>query len=302
MDLTFTETLSSEDIKFFRGYSLKQSNTFKIGGATPLAIFPKNKEEAVFVIRGLIEQGIPYLILGNGSNVLIADDGTEKTVVFTSELTQITAREEESYVYLTADSGVKLTSLAKAASDRSLTGLEFAYGIPGTVGGAVMMNAGAYGGEIGDVVTETLYVDETGDVQICRGNAHQFGYRRSIFTDKDFIAASVFRLKKGNQEEIERKMADYMNRRREKQPLEYPSAGSVFKRPEGHFAGALIEECGLKGCRIGGAMVSEKHAGFIVNAGNATCRDVRELIAKIQKTVKERFGVTLEPEIRFIDS
>lgn len=301
MSIAFTEMLSAEDVKFFRGYSLKQSNTFKIGGAAPLAVFPKNKEEAVLVIRGLLEEGLDYLTLGNGSNVLISDDGTGKIIVFTSDMSGISFHEEEDFTYITADAGVKLSALAKVAAEKSLKGLEFAFGIPGTVGGAVRMNAGAYGGEIRDVVTDTLYIDDSGDIQHCAGDAHRFGYRTSIFTDRDFIASSVFRLQKGDPQEIASKMTDYMNRRKEKQPLEYPSAGSVFKRPEGHFAGALIEQCGLKGFQIGGAMVSEKHAGFIINVGGATCRDVRALIAHIQKTVKDQTGVTLEPEVRFVD-
>lgn len=295
------DTLASEDIKFFRGYSLKQANTFKIGGCTPLAIFPKNKEEAVFVIRGLLEAELPYLTLGNGSNVLIPDEGTEKIIVFTSEMTDIQFRVEKDFTFITADAGVKLTHLAKEAAAHSLTGLEFAYGIPGTVGGAVMMNAGAYGGEIKDVVTDTLYIDNTGDVQLCTGEQHQFGYRKSLFSGGDVVVSSVFKLRVGKEEEIEAKMVDYMSRRKEKQPLEYPSAGSVFKRPEGHFAGALIEQCGLKGFQIGGAKVSEKHAGFIVNVSDATCQDVKALILHIQKTVKEQCGVSLEPEVRFLD-
>lgn len=274
---------------------MSRHTTFKIGG--PADIYIKTSDEnAVLKIEGFCaDNGIPILALGNGSNLLVSDKGIEGAVL--RYCGGSIRREGEKIV---CPSGIPLRNLCEEARDMSLSGLEFAYGIPGTVGGAVYMNAGAYGGEMKDAVLSSEHSDK--GKRVCfKGAELEFGYRKSAYTGKKFIILNaVFSLKTGNKSEIEAKMADLMNRRKTKQPLDMPSAGSVFKRPEGHFAGTLIEKCGLKGLKSGGAMVSLKHAGFIVNAGGATCDDVLRLVGKIQDEVMRRAGVALECEIKAV--
>lgn len=277
---------------------MKNHTSFRIGGPADLLIEIEKPEQAADVLRILKDHGEDYMIMGNGSNLLVSDKGIRKAVIKISGLTSAYVVQGET---ITAQAGILLSRLATVALKEGLSGLEFASGIPGTLGGGVFMNAGAYGGEMKDVVKSVTYMDEAGAMHTIGAEELEFGYRRSVFTGKNWIILScTLQLKRGQYEDIRLKMADLTKRRTEKQPLSMPSAGSVFKRPEGHFAGKLIEDAGLKGYIIGGAMVSEKHSGFIVNRGGATAADVTALIRYIQQTVEEKFAVHLEPEIKLI--
>lgn len=277
-------------------FPLKEHTTFKIGGVADLYVCPNNLMELINTLSILKENNVPYFLLGAGSNLLISDKGLRGAVIKLGDgFDYAHARGD----YILAGAGVSLAKLASEAKNAELTGLEFASGIPGSLGGALFMNAGAYGGEMKDVVTEVSFIDSKGTVKTIPCSECDFGYRKSIFSKGDKIIISAkFTLKKGNREEISAKMRELNGKRKEKQPLEYPSAGSTFKRPEGHFAGSLIEQAGLKGYTLGGAQVSEKHAGFIINTGNATAKDVCELIEYVKNTVFEKFGVQLEPEVK----
>ena len=278
---------------------LSKHSSFRIGGAADVALFPKSSDELCKTLSFLREQEIPVLVIGNGSNVVFSDAGYRGAVVFTGKCRNI--KIENDLVF--ADAGVLLSALSSAARDESLSGLEFAFGIPGTLGGAIFMNAGAYGGSMSDVCISSWYYDlETGHFGESFGDAQCFGYRKSIYQEhpERIILSATLQLKKGNRKTISEEMRTYWDKRRATQPLDLPNAGSVFKRPEGHFAGKLIEDCGLKGLTVGGAQVSQKHAGFIVNIGGATCEDVKRLIEKIQTTVLQQTGVKLECEIRFL--
>ncbi len=279
-------------------YGLSEHTSFKIGGAAELYVCPNNLMELLTVLNILKENGVAYFLLGAGSNLLIGDGGVRGAVIKLGDGFDYAHAKGD---YILAGASVSLAKLAVEAKNAELSGLEFASGIPGSLGGAIFMNAGAYGGEMKDVIAEVSYIDSDGSVKTVSGAECDFGYRRSMFSDGDKIIISAkLTLKKGSKDEIIATMRDLNARRKEKQPLEYPSAGSTFKRPEGHFAGALIEEAGLKGFAIGGAQVSKKHAGFVVNTGNATAKDVMDLIAYVQKTVKEKHGVDLEPEVKII--
>ena len=278
---------------------LSKHSSFRIGGAADVALFPKSSDELCKTLSFLREQEIPVLVIGNGSNVVFSDAGYRGAVVFTGKCRNI--KIENDLVF--ADAGVLLSALSSAARDESLSGLEFAFGIPGTLGGAIFMNAGAYGGSMSDVCISSWYYDlETGHFGESFGDAQCFGYRKSIYQEhpERIILSATLQLKKGNRKTISEEMRTYWDKRRATQPLDLPNAGSVFKRPEGHFAGKLIEDCGLKGLTVGGAQVSQKHAGFIVNIGGATCEDVKRLIEKIQTTVLQKTGVKLECEIQFL--
>ena len=277
---------------------MARHTTFRTGGPARRFARPGSAEELTALLDAAEREQWPVLVLGNGSNVLAADQGVEALVVHTGRLDSVGRTGERT---LRAEAGVSLARLAVFAQREALSGLEFAHGSPGSLGGAVFMNAGAYGGEMRQVVTAvTAWFPGQGTVRL-EGDALEFGYRHSIFSRRPGAAlAAEFLLEPGDGEAIRTRMGDLDRRRREKQPLEYPSAGSTFKRPEGHFAGALIEQCGLKGARSGGAMVSEKHAGFVINAGGATSGDVLALIAHVQRTVKEQTGVALEPEVRIV--
>ena len=240
---------------------------------------------------------VPYYVIGNGSNLLVDDDGYDGLII---HIGRNMSKVEVVDNVVIAMAGATLAKTASEALAHGLTGLEFASGIPGSVGGAVYMNAGAYGGEMKDVVSATTYVDKSGHMGMVRGEEHNFGYRKSVFGEGDVILMTTFELEYGDKEEISAKMADFNQRRKDKQPLDMPSAGSTFKRPEGYFAGKLIEDCGLRGYSIGGAQVSEKHCGFVVNEGGATTRDILDLIAYIQETVFEKFGVRLETEVKYL--
>ena len=278
-----------------RGEPMCRHTTFRIGGEADLFLVPKDREAFRALIRAARETGTKYFLLGRGSNVLFDDAGYRGAVIGMGGLDSV--RVEGNTV--TAEAGALLAQVCKAARDASLTGLEFAYGIPGSVGGAVAMNAGAYGGEIRDVLCASTACDrETGEILDLEPEDHLFGYRDSVYRRGDLAVLSAsFRLDEGEKERIAAKMTGIMERRTSKQTLEFPSAGSVFKRPEGHFVGQMVEESGLKGYRIGGAEVSEKHAGFIVNRGGATSADVLTLVEHIRDTVRKNYGVELECEI-----
>lgn len=291
--------LSDAKIEYRTDLSLAAHSTFRIGGVAELAILPNSKEELIEALSRVRQSGLPVTVIGNGSNVVFPDDILKGAVIFTSGCRDFFVDGNTLY----AESGAPLGAIAKAARDASLAGLEFAHGIPGTLGGAVFMNAGAFGGCMADICIASEYYDlQTGTVGVMQGEEQEFATRQSVYTTHPsyVILGATLRLSVGDRETINDSMKDFMERRRSSQPLEYPSAGSVFKRPVGHFAGKLIEDCGLKGMRIGGAEVSTKHAGFIINRGGATARDVRELTDAVRATVLERTGVDLECEIRFL--
>lgn len=273
--------------------SMKNRSSFRTGGRADTVVLPENEEELIQAVR---EYKGAY-ILGNLSNTLVTDGGIRGAVIITTGVKGL--YEKDGTIH--AACGETLSSLAAFALKSSYTGLEFSYGIPGTVGGGIYMNAGAYGGEMKDVVKSVrLYSPEKGVFELA-GSEMGFGYRKSILNHIDYTVLSAsFELKKGNKEEIKAKMDELMAARKAKQPLEYPSCGSTFKRPEGYYAGKLIEECGLKGYSVGGAMVSEKHSGFVINYNSATSSDILSLIAYIKKTVYEKTGVRLEEEIKII--
>ena len=299
MNYTALETKLSElGIKYLKSVPLSSYTSFSIGGEASFAAFPGCEDEAVSLLSYLREADVPYIILGNGTNVLIADKGFDGIAVIMSGLRGISVNEREIHT----ECGVPLTGLSLTAQKHSLSGLEFAYGIPGTVGGGVYMNAGAYGGELSQVVTRTRYFDmSTGKVGEYRGDEHDFSYRHSVYDGSDKVILSVsMTLTPGDGGEIRAAMDDYMSRRKEKQPIEYPSAGSVFKRGDGFITAKLIDEAGLRGRRVGGAQVSEKHAGFIVNRGSATAADVLALIEIIKDEVKKKFGVDICCEVKYI--
>ncbi len=277
---------------------MKNHTSFKIGGPADYLIEAERTEQVPRIMDVLRRWGVPYIIMGNGSNMLVRDSGIRGAVIKISGLTSACTVVGNQ---ITAEAGILLSRLSSEALKYGLSGLEFASGIPGTLGGGIFMNAGAYGGELKNVIQSVTYADESGKIRTAHGEALDFGYRHSMFSGRQcVILSAVLELVPGQYEDIRVRIADYTRRRTEKQPLAMPSAGSVFKRPAGHFAGSLIEAAGLKCYTIGGAMVSEKHAGFIVNKGGATAQDVLDLIAFIQKTVEEKFSVRLEPEIKII--
>lgn len=278
---------------------LRKYTTFKIGGSASALIIVENANVLSELVSKCTELCVPNFVIGNGSNLLIDDNGFDGVVFkLEGDFRQITIVDGNT---IKCGTGTTLAKLCKFALDHNLGGLEFAWGIPGTVGGAAFMNAGAYGGEMKDVIEASAYIALDGTLGTFTAEEMQLSYRHSVYSDNKYIITSItIKLNHDSSDSIRARMDDYMSRRRDKQPLEYPSAGSVFKRPEGFYAGGLIEECGLKGCRIGGAEVSEKHAGFIINKDNASCKDVCDLIKHIQDTVYNEKGVRLECEIKRI--
>ncbi len=272
--------------------------TFRIGGPADCFVKLQSEDELKNVQRYLKMVEVPFYVLGNGSNLLVSDAGYKGVILqIAGEMSEITVDGE----VIRAQAGASMIRVARVAMEHGLTGFEFASGIPGTIGGGVMMNAGAYGGEMSQVVSMVKVVDRDGEVLELDNETMEFGYRTSTIKNNHFTVTEVtFRLKKGNRDEIKAKMDELKVKRVEKQPLEYPSAGSTFKRPEGYFAGQLIMEAGLKGFQVGGAKVSEKHCGFVINAGNATAQDVRDLIVQVQEKVKDKFNVDLETEVIFL--
>ena len=277
---------------------MARHTTFQIGGPADRFLTVENAAQLQGLLSCLRQAGIPYLVLGKGSNLLVSDKGIRGAVLHLGgDFKKVEVLPDGRT--LRAGAGAPLASVCALARERSLTGLEFAWGIPGSVGGGAYMDAGAYGGEMRDVVSRVLHLGPDGAPGEARGEELCFGYRKSRYTGgEDIITAVEFTLQPGDPAAIAGKMEELMARRKDKQPYDMPSAGSVFKRPQNGFAAALIEQCGLKGRRVGGAQVSEKHAGFIVNTGGATCQDVLELISIIQKTVEERTGTRLECEVR----
>lgn len=277
---------------------MAKHTSFKIGGPCDVMVFPKSVEEVKNIVAFAKEENIRITVLGNGSNVLVADEGIDGIVMKTTDMKTIVCRDNE----ITAQAGARLSALCEVAKEHSLGGLCELSGIPGTVGGGVYMNAGAYGGEIKDTLVSSLYLDENLEVKTLSAEEHELSYRHSVFQNHPqwMILETTFRLTPANRQELHEKTVDLLKKRNEKQPLEFPNAGSTFKRPEGYFAGKLIEDANLRGCSVGDAQVSEKHCGFVINRGNATAKDVCALMNLVRETVRKEFGVLLEAEVRYL--
>ena len=275
---------------------MKKHTTFRIGGPAEYLILPQTAEEIADVVKLCRQEEIPWYIVGNGSNLLVADEGVRGVVI---QLLRNFNQIQVEGCQIRMQAGAQNAAVAKRALDASLTGFEFAAGIPGTIGGAVVMNAGAYGGEMKDILKEVTVLDQNGMIRTIPAEELELGYRTSIIARKGYVVLeAVIVLKTGDPKEIKAAMDDLKEKRVTKQPLEYPSAGSTFKRPEGYFAGKLIMDAGLRGFSVGGAQISEKHCGFVINKGNATAKDVTELMDETKKIVMEKFGVALEPEVK----
>ncbi len=288
----------NEKIEYSENESMALHTSFKIGGNAEFYLKPNSADSLAHLISFLNSINMPYFILGSGSNLIVSDKGIKGAVINTVGLNKISLIGNTT---ICAEAGVSLAALCTFAKENGLTGLEFAYGIPGSVGGALYMNAGAYGGDMSNVVLKAESIAEKGIIKTRPLNELKLGYRTSLFkTNGEIITAVYFALQKGNKENIEAEMSAIIEKRKKSQPLEYPSGGSTFKRPEGYYAAALIDECGLKGKSVGGAMVSEKHAGFVINYNKATCSDVLGLVDFIKQTVKSQKGVDLETEIIFV--
>ena len=287
-----------EQVEILVAEPMKNHTTFRIGGPADALALPKTPEEVAEVVRFCHEHAQPYYVLGNGSNLLVSDEGYRGLVLqLYRNFNDIQVNGET----ITVQSGAMLAAVARTAYQTGLTGLEFASGIPGPIGGAVVMNAGAYGGEMKNVLKEVTVLTKEGEVLVIPAKALELGYRTSVIPKNGWIVlGAVLQLEKGDQEQILARMEELKEQRITKQPLDLPSAGSTFKRPEGYFAGKLIMDAGLRGFTVGGAQVSEKHCGFVVNRGNATAADVWELICEVKRRVKEMTGVELEPEVKLL--
>lgn len=277
---------------------MNRHTTFRIGGPADYFLTPSSAQEVKEILRICKEENLPYFILGNGSNLLVSDRGYRGVIIqLYRNFNEITVEGTK----IRACAGALLSGIAAAAKNESLTGFEFAGGIPGTLGGAVVMNAGAYGGEMKDILEEATVMTQEGEILHIPVKELKMGYRTSVIKTAGYIVLeAVISLKKGDPDAIKARMKELTEQRTGKQPLEYPSAGSTFKRPEGYFAGKLIMDAGLRGYQVGGAQVSQKHCGFVINTGNATAADVRGLMNDVIKTVQDKFGVTLEPEVKFL--
>ena len=287
----------TEPAQLLKNEPMSKHTTFRVGGPADLMYFPSTDEQLCKALQAAKEAGIPVLVMGNGSNMIVRDGGIRGLVIVLGE--RFSNISVDGCV-LTAQAGASMAKVAATAQQASLSGLEFASGIPGTLGGGCAMNAGAYGGQLSDVLVDArVYLN--GEIRTLTREEMEMGYRSTLpLREGGIVLSARFELKNDDGEEIMARMKDLNARRRDKQPLNFPSAGSTFKRPEGYFAGALIEQSGLKGRTVGGAQVSEKHAGFVINIGNATAADITELIAQVQKEVMERFGVQLETEVRIL--
>ncbi len=290
------EYIDESKVKF--NEPMSKHTTLKVGGAADVMLVPETVQDIIDGLTFAKKYDVPVTVIGNGSKLLVLDGGIRGLVIkLGSKFSNVLIEDE----YITAESGLSLPRLAIIAKDNELAGLEFAAGIPGYIGGGTFMNAGAYGGELSSVIEEVTYLDKNNEVKVLKNSELEFGYRTSYFKthqeEKNIILQVKFKLTKGNKEEIEAKMKENNDSRKSKQPLEYPNAGSTFKRPEGYFVGKLIDDLGLKGYRIGGAEISTKHSGFIVNVGNATAKDVKDLIDYIKEKVLEANNVKLEEEI-----
>jgi len=285
------------DLEIRKHEQMSKHTTFRIGGPADLYITPKANQVAD-IVKLCRQTGVPFFVFGNGSNLLVSDKGIRGVVIeIGKNMKQVTVED----TVIKAQAGATLGMIAGEAAKAGLTGMEFASGIPGCLGGALVMNAGAYGGEMKQIVTEVECLTEDGERITLSGEEMEFGYRTSLLSKKPYIAMSAtMKLTPGKEEEIRQRMQELNAQRLSKQPLEYPSAGSTFKRPEGYFAGKLIMDAGLAGYHVGDARVSEKHCGFVINTGNATAADVRQLMTDVDRIVKEKFGVGLEPEVKFI--
>ena len=282
----------------FENENMANHTTFKCGGNASLYIAPNSTDELVKVLEVLRNEDYPYMVIGNGSNLLVKDTGYDGAIVeVDKKISEIDVRGEEIIV----EAGAKLSKVATIAMENDLAGFEFAHGIPGNMGGAVVMNAGAYGGEMKDVLKWVKVVDQNGEIKTLENEELELGYRTSrVMKEKMIVLEACIKLELGVMGDIAEVMALLMSKRKASQPLEYPSAGSTFKRPEGYFAGKLVQDAGMKGYRVGDAMVSDKHSGFVINCGNATATEVIQVIKDVQAKVKEDFGVDLEPEVRII--
>ena len=292
----FCMTLGSDNVRLHE--PMKKHTTFRIGGPADYYLCPHSTEELQKILQICRENKLEFFILGNGSNLLVSDKGYRGVVI---QLWKNFSDIETEDNTITVKAGALLSKVAAEALEESLTGMEFASGIPGTMGGAVMMNAGAYGGEMKDIIREVTVLTREGELLTLSKEEMNFGYRTSVVKEKGYVVISAeLQLRKGDREEIRKVMNELKERRVTKQPLDMPSAGSTFKRPEGYFAGKLIMDAGLRGFSVGGAQISEKHCGFVVNKGDATAADVLGLIGEVQKRVQEKFGVALEPEVKFL--
>ncbi len=295
-----TSFFDENKIEYVEKLKLSEISSFKIGGYADFAVYPKNEDQLAKTVVEAKKSGIKFEIIGNTSNILFSDNGYSGILIFTKKINKASIDQ----TVLSAECGAKLSSLAVLARRHSLSGLEFAHGIPGSVGGAIAMNAGAYGGEMADIVISSrIYDTEKNEFSIIDNSKHNFEYRKSIFTsNKNLVCISTqFRLIEASIDDIKNTMYSNLQKRRASQPLNLPNCGSYFKRPEGYFAAKLIDDCGLKGYSVGGACVSLKHAGFIVNMGGATSEDVIELSRKVKQIVFDKFGVVLEEEVKYID-
>lgn len=290
------EIVGADSVK--ENENMANHTTFKCGGDASLYIAPNSQDELVEVLRILREANYPYMVIGNGSNLLVKDSGYDGAIVeVDKKISDIDVRGEEIIV----EAGAKLSKVATIAMENDLANFEFAHGIPGNMGGAVVMNAGAYGGEMKDVLKWVKVVDQNGEVKTLENEELELGYRTSrVMKEKMIVLEACIKLELGIMGEVADVMALLMSKRKASQPLEYPSAGSTFKRPEGYYAGKLVQDAGMKGYRVGDAMVSDKHSGFVINCGNATATEVIQVIKDVQAKVKEEFGVDLEPEVRII--
>lgn len=299
MNLKLEDLFIDENVgKVLIDEPMKNHTSFKIGGPVDALIIPDEEEQVINIIKICNRENIPYFIMGNGSNLLVKDGGIRGVVIKIQEGFNKIKVEDNKII---AQAGALLTGVSRKAMEYSLTGMEFANGIPGTIGGALTMNAGAYGGEMKDIVVSVRAIDRDLNIVDISNEDMEFRYRNSrVVRDSLILLSTTIELKSGNYDEIEAIMRDLTYRRTSKQPLELPSGGSTFKRPEGYFAGKLIQDAGLQGKKCGGAQVSTKHSGFIVNIGNATCKDVLDLVKTVQNTVMEKYGVKLEREIKLI--
>ena len=292
----FLQYCKEQGIVPLLGEPMSRHTTFRIGGPAEIFLTPQSEEQLKLLFSRARELELPVHFLGNGSNLLVADAGVKGVVFALGPAFSGIERVGENQLY--AKAGTTLAQLCRFALDCELGGLEFAYGIPASVGGAVYMNAGAYGGEMKDVVISARHLSPDGILEEWPAERLDFSYRHSFYSQKEYlVTGAAFALYPSSREEIQAKMEDFLSRRQEKQPLEFPSAGSTFKRPQGAFAAQLIDECGLKGFQVGGAAISEKHAGFVINAGGASCQDVLELISRVQVIVEEKTGYRLEREV-----
>ncbi|MDD6187231.1 MAG: UDP-N-acetylmuramate dehydrogenase [Oscillospiraceae bacterium] len=290
--------LCKYSFSFVENESLKKHTTMKVGGNADFIVYPKNAEEVSMLISFLNKENIRYYILGNGSNVMFSDEGFKGVIIKSEKLNDI--KKDGNKIYFGA--GVSMTKAAKTAVENSLSGIEYCYGIPGNIGGGLYMNAGAYGGEISSSLVSVDCVDENGEIKTISAKDCDYGYRHSVFMSRRlFILGGLFQFEYGNKAELKRFCEEIMQKRISKQPLDMPSAGSSFKRPSGYFAAALIDECGLKGKTIGGAQVSEKHAGFIVNKGDATCKDITALADYVENEVYKKTGIKIEKEMIIVE-